>query len=254
MPGCELCQPCATDQEYRMGHDLQGPPARLCSSPRIHHRGPQRSGSPRIAAARPTTRPARSISAIQTAWFGLAGFEALRPGERGGRPAQAVRAAWHRCPCAALGQAGDVSTRAREALDEPVSNGIPDGNHHDGGRLGGMLGCHCRWCACSDDDMHVEPHQLCGEIGRAILAVVREPTVDGDILSFDPAEFLQPLPERRNHRSAGRAAEEKAQAAELCRLLASGGRAQGRHQRASDQQHDVPSSHATLASRWRPPG
>ena len=144
--------------------------------------------------------------------------------------------------------------RARKALDEPVSNGIPNGNHHDGGRLGGMLGCHCRWCACSDDDMHVERHQLCGEIGRAILAVVREPTVDGEILSFDPAEFLQPLPERRNHRSAGRAAEEKAHAAELCRPLASGGRAQGWHQQASDQHDDVPSSHATLPSRWRPPG
>src|SRR5262249_29602923 len=97
----------------------------------------------------------------------------------------------------AVGQPCDVPARARQGRDEPEPNRIvTTGNHDDGDRLGGVLGCCGCWQRLRYDDVHLEPDQLCREVGQPVELTLRISIVDDNILTLNPPALTQPLPER----------------------------------------------------------
>jgi len=69
----------------------------------------------------------------------------------------------------AVGQPCDVPARAHHARDEPKQNRIGTiGNHDDGDRLGGVLGCHHSLRPLGHDDVRFEPDQLGREVTQPV--------------------------------------------------------------------------------------
>ena len=96
----------------------------------------------------------------------------------------------------AAGHPCDVPARAREARDEPGANRIANGNHDDGDRLGGVLGCRHSLRPPRYDEVHLEPDQLGRQVGQPVDPTLRISIVDDNILALNPPELAQPLPER----------------------------------------------------------
>src|SRR5262249_43127524 len=70
------------------------------------------------------------------------------------------------------------------------------GNHDDGDRLGGVLGCRYSLRPLGHDDVHFEPDQLDREVGQPVEPTHSGSIVDDDILTLNPPELAQRLPER----------------------------------------------------------
>jgi hypothetical protein len=94
------------------------------------------------------------------------------------------------------GHPRDVPARAREARDEAGANGITNGNHDDGDRLGRVLGCRHALRPERYDDVHLEPDQLGRQTGQPVDPILRISIVDDDIVALNPPELAQRLPER----------------------------------------------------------
>ena len=83
---------------------------------------------------------------------------------------------------------------AREVGHEATSYGIGTDRHDDRGRRGGMHGGPSRERYVSNDQIHIEPDQLCCEGRQTIIAPLDISPVDEEILSFDVPESTQTLP------------------------------------------------------------
>ena len=87
-------------------------------------------------------------------------------------------------------QAGDVAARSRQARDQAHANRIVHQCEDDGHRRRRLL-CGERRVAAGDNDIHLEPRQLGGQLRRAIGASLRPAIFDCDCPSLGPAEFVQ---------------------------------------------------------------
>src|SRR5439155_15099435 len=89
---------------------------------------------------------------------------------------------------------GDVAARAREAGDESGLDRIGgEARQDDGDRAGGLFGRKARWRTGRNDELHLQVDQLGGELGKPIVAVVREAVLDDDVLALDAPVVAQPL-------------------------------------------------------------
>src|SRR5262249_26105374 len=141
----------------------------------------------------------------------------------------------------AEGQPRDVPARAREARDEPEANRIgATGNHDDGDRRGSVLGCRHSLRPHRYDDVDLEPDQLAREVGQPVGPALRESIIDDNILTLDPPELAQSLPERVEYgrRHTGSRRRKNTYPRHLCRLLRAGGERRGKEARKQDEQGD----------------
>jgi hypothetical protein len=151
------------------------------------------------------------------------------------------------------GHSCDVPARAREARDEPGANRIANGNHDDGDRLGGVLGCRHSLRPKRYDEVHLEPDQLGRQVGQPADPTLRISIVDNNIVALNPPELAQTLPERvEQGRPIGRGRHSKEpDPRHLSRLLRVGGeRASGR---AGKKDDELAASHSALSSTMTGP-
>ena len=93
--------------------------------------------------------------------------------------------------------AGDVAARAREARDDARSNGVADVGHDHRYRI--RRGCLLRGegarCRVRHDDIHLEPDELGGELGKTVVLTFGKAKLDDDILALDVTQVAQSRPE-----------------------------------------------------------
>ena len=93
--------------------------------------------------------------------------------------------------------AGDVAAGAREARDDARSNGVADVGHDHRNRI--RRGCLLRGegarCRVRHDDIHLEPDELGGELGKTVILTFGEAKLDDDILALDVTQVAQSRPE-----------------------------------------------------------
>ena len=93
-------------------------------------------------------------------------------------------------------QAGNVATRTRQPFDETVADRITAARHHDGNRRSRFL-CRMRGGRCrGDNQVDIQPHQLCRVHRRQIVSPFRKAPLDQQVLALDIAEFAHALQER----------------------------------------------------------
>jgi hypothetical protein len=92
------------------------------------------------------------------------------------------------------GDAGDVAAGLGEAGDEPGGHRVT-GNHDDGHGLGRLLCGHRRRRVRSDDGVHVEADEIGHESTKPLALALGGAGLDDEVLSLDPAEVAEPLPE-----------------------------------------------------------
>jgi hypothetical protein len=130
----------------------------------------------------------------------------------------------------AVGQPCDVPARARQARDEPEPNRIgTTGNHDDGDRLGGVLGCRHSLRRRGYDDVHLEPDQLGRESGEPIGLPLGISVFDHDVATLDVTEVPQSLTEGLGHVRGSSQVDHRQEAysRDLGRLLRFGGERRG---------------------------
>src|SRR5262245_44609026 len=194
---CEVRKPCSVEDEHRIGHYEE------CSHALFGHRrecavelvGTSSLQQLKLHSQRPgrdlqfpyeerLDRIGRVRKDRHSVYLGDGLLEQLQP-----------FASYFRAD--AVGQPCDVPARARQARDEPEPNRIgTTGNHDDGDRLGGVLGCRHSLCPLGHDDVHFEPDQLDREVGQPVEPARSGSIVDDDILTLNPPELAQRLPER----------------------------------------------------------
>jgi energy-coupling factor transporter ATP-binding protein EcfA2 len=143
----------------------------------------------------------------------------------------------------------DVPARAREARDEPDANRIANGNHDDGDRLGGVLGCRHPLRPPRYDEVHLEPDQLGRQVGQPVDPILRISIVDDNILALNPPELAQPLPERvEQGRPIGRGRQaKKTYPRHLSRLLLCT-HTHGARDRTTNKRNELPPPHEHLVA------
>ncbi len=100
------------------------------------------------------------------------------------------------------GQSGDVTARSRQTCDQAHANRIVH-QCEDDGHCRRRLLCGERRVSAGDNDVHLEPRQLGGQLRRALGASLRPAILDRDGAPVGPAEFVQPLHESRSPRCPG---------------------------------------------------
>jgi hypothetical protein len=118
--------------------------------------------------------------------------------------------------------AGDVPARPREARDDSQLDRIASRRHDDG--YGGRRGVrgHERRHSGRDDDVHVEPHELGGKVGKPLDLTPRPSPLEGDGTTFDMAQLAHAPQEAvppGEPRGVGSAVVEQADTRDLPRLL-----------------------------------
>src|SRR5262249_41671918 len=94
------------------------------------------------------------------------------------------------------------------------------------------------------DEIHVRPHELCGEGGKLRSRSLRPPLLDGDVLTVNVAMLVQRLTEDRQERCARRGwghREGTDTVDPSCIILLSPG-GERRREQAQDEHHDAPDS------------
>jgi hypothetical protein len=93
------------------------------------------------------------------------------------------------------GQSRHVSTRTRQAGDEPAAYGILIPGHDNGNRRRGVLGIPRVYRTGRDNDIDIETHGLGSERGRSIHIALRRPILNDNVVPFHVAKLAQPLAE-----------------------------------------------------------
>jgi hypothetical protein len=93
-------------------------------------------------------------------------------------------------------EAGDVSSRPREARNEAAFDGIIAHDHDNRNPRGRFLDRRGEVAAERKDHVRVEAHQFIGQLGNPLVLSRRVAVLDGDGFSIDVAERFQPLKER----------------------------------------------------------
>ena len=137
----------------------------------------------------------------------------------------------------------------REARDEPEPNSIDTtGNHDDGDRLGGLLGCHRCWCRDRYDDVCLEPDQFGREVGQPLVPTLRKSIVDDEVLSPDVAEIAERVLEGVRIERGWTTGAEIADSIYRPRLLGLGGQRRGKRTGQRSQQ-EAAAVHAGMVGR-----
>jgi len=134
-------------------------------------------------------------------------------------------------------QAGDVAARSRQARDQAHANRIVH-QCEDDGHCRRRLLCGERRVAAGDNDIHLEPRQLGGQLRRAIGASLRPAILDRDGAPVGPPEFVQPLHEGRSPRCPGRR-RRRSQVTDGGQLLLRARRERPCHGRAVDERYEL---------------
>src|SRR5262245_60137382 len=93
------------------------------------------------------------------------------------------------------GHPGDIPPRLRETGDQPAPDGI-EGTHEDNrDRGGGVLGSLYASRTQSKDQIHRQPDEPGGKVGKPVKVALRIAALKGDVLSLHIAEIAQPLDE-----------------------------------------------------------
>src|SRR5262245_42334347 len=254
-PGCEVCEPCSVGVEHRVRQYEEGSDAlfghrreyavelvRTSSLQELKLHSQRPGGDVQFSYREPVVRIVRVREDSHTADLGDGLLEQL---QLFGDPFQAG-AAGHPC---------DVPARARE---EPGANRIANGNHDDGDRLGGVLGCRRRLRPrrC-DDEVHLEPDQLGRQVGQPVDPTFRISIVDDNILALNPPELAQPLPKCvEQGRPIGRGRQTKKTYPGQPSHLLSPGSARRGEETASQNPEERPPVHysITWSARWSSAG
>src|SRR4029453_7929343 len=92
-----------------------------------------------------------------------------------------------------VGQSRDISSRARQAVDDPLGYRVRGCSHDDRDRVCGLLcGQRCGAGRC-DDDVQFETNHFVGEAWKSISTVLPVPAFNHDILALDPSVVAKPL-------------------------------------------------------------
>jgi hypothetical protein len=90
----------------------------------------------------------------------------------------------------------NVAAWALQALNKPLAHGITGNNHNDWDCRRSLPRRHDRRVRWHYEDFHLLLHQFSGQRTGALQAPVANPFLNDDALTLDPAEVLEPLPER----------------------------------------------------------
>src|SRR5215467_3934560 len=96
----------------------------------------------------------------------------------------------------AVRHSGDVSAWTRETRNEPEPDRIRKTYADDGNRRRGALGRQGPRRRGGHNDIQLELNQLGRERGESVELPLRLSKLDDDVLTFHPAEIVEPLPER----------------------------------------------------------
>src|SRR5437016_2768318 len=173
-----------------------GLPRALWPSPRMRRRTRSDLEPPGVEAALPTTGPRRSLLVSRAGGTHCRVREDGHTADLGDGLLEQLQLFGDGFQAGVAGHSCDVPARAREARDEPGANRIATGNHDDGDRLGGVLGCRHSLRPPRYDEVHLEPDQLGRQVGQPVDPILRISIVDDNILALNPPELAQPLPER----------------------------------------------------------
>ena len=93
------------------------------------------------------------------------------------------------------GYAGDIFSRPCKAGDKPKLHGVAGVSHHDGDPAGRVL--RSLSCRGGRRQYHfdVEGNEFSGKCRKPVCLARRKPSLNGNILSLDPATFPQSLQE-----------------------------------------------------------
>src|SRR2546422_1356147 len=94
-----------------------------------------------------------------------------------------------------VGQACDVSTRPREAGDEPTPHRIASIRHDNGDRPSSLLGCKGRVRSWRYDHGNVETDEVGREVRESLILSFRGSVLERYVLALHVAEFSEPLGE-----------------------------------------------------------
>jgi hypothetical protein len=94
-----------------------------------------------------------------------------------------------------LGQPRDAAAGPRQALNKPTRNRVTRSRHNDRDCPGSVFGNQSIGGKASDDDVNLETDKIGGEVREAIASTLRIAVLDADILSFNPSEVAETLPE-----------------------------------------------------------
>ena len=89
----------------------------------------------------------------------------------------------------------DITAGPREARNKPASNRITRRRHDDWNCFGRVLGSQSIGINGSDDDVDLEPDEIGCEVRQAILSALRISVLNADVLSLNPSEITETLPE-----------------------------------------------------------
>src|SRR4030095_9195238 len=113
------------------------------------------------------------------------------------RPSRASRAPLSRQVGQDDGQSGDVAARPGEASDEAGRYRITDGCHDDRRRRRCVLDGSDNWRPPGrHNEVHLETHELGGEVWKRLILPVRRSVVDDDSLAFHETDLAERLPKR----------------------------------------------------------
>ena len=94
-----------------------------------------------------------------------------------------------------LGQPRDVAAGPRQALNQPTRNRVTRSRHNDRDCPGSVFGSQSIGSKGSDDDVNLETDEIGCEVREAIASTLRIAVLDADVLSLDPSEVAETLPE-----------------------------------------------------------
>jgi hypothetical protein len=95
--------------------------------------------------------------------------------------------------------AGSVSTRAIEARNKAIIDGVDAGRKDDRNRRGFRLECECGGRGVRKDHLRLPANQF-GRQGRHLIDAFGPPVFDPHVLAVDIAGFLEALKELRRRR------------------------------------------------------
>jgi hypothetical protein len=139
------------------------------------------------------------------------------------------------------GHARDVPARAREAGHDPTLDGIARGDHHDRDGRGRLLHGQGAGSRADQDEIHLPPDELRGQLPEALRLAVREPLLDDEAGPLAPPQVAESPPEGLQVRRVRRGRERR-QPADPHRLAAPGVlRGRRRHEQEQRQrEHAAP--------------
>src|SRR5262249_46460582 len=107
------------------------------------------------------------------------------------------------------------------------------------------------WCSIGDNDIDLEPDELCRNLGEALAASLRPTILDLDVATLVPAEFMQLLHKRGHPLSLKqrRARAQEPNGRQLCRLLRA--RRERPHSRRAAENRDERTSVHSITSSAR---